>query len=260
MTAYLREHPPVRSQFRSPRRARLTGAIAVHTAESVLDSVGPDTGAENVAAWMTRRDTPGSYHDLVDRDSIVHLVDYGDEAYHDGTGGNRWSLGLSYALRTTDWADLGDDDLAAFIENGALAAARMAAHVKAATGVVVPARRISADQYRDGHPGFVSHAELDPGRRTDPGNAPGQFPWQLFLERFAALTQQTDPDPQELTMADIKLILDRLDELEGKVDAIHRETVQSIEPVKEDKAKGIKGVKGSGRWLLAKIAKGERVS
>lgn len=194
-------------QYRSPRRNKVTGAIAVHTAESVLDSIGPDTGAENVADWMTRRTDPGSYHDLVDSDSIVNLVDYGDEAFHDGTGGNRWSLGLSFACRTTDWAGMSDKQRRGFITNGAKAAARMAAYVKAETGVVVPAKRITAAQYRAGQPGFVSHAELDPGRRSDPGNKAGQFPWDDFLAEFAtqyaALTGGKPPSHQPKDLLDM---------------------------------------------------------
>jgi len=195
MSAYLAGRKLASPQYRSPRRKRLTGAIVVHTAESVLDTIGPDTGAENVAEWMTRRTDPGSYHDLVDSDSIVHLVDYDDEAFHDGTGGNRWSLGLSFACRTTDWAQMTPAKRDAFIENGARAAARMIAHVHARTGVVVPAKRITAEQYRAGAAGFVSHGELDPGRRSDPGNKPGQFPWDQFLHRVAELT---GPDSKDI--------------------------------------------------------------
>lgn len=196
LTAYLREHPPASPQFRSPRRNRLTGAIVVHTAESVLDSIGPDTGAENVAGFIGRRGDPGSYHDLCDSDSIVHLVDYDDEAFHVAVySGNRFSIGLSFACRTTDWAKMTAAQRGGFIDNGADAAARMAAHVKTRTGIVVPARRITVEQFRAGAAGFISHGELDPGRRSDPGNAPGQFPWETFLFEVAVRTQ-----PQEFIM------------------------------------------------------------
>ena len=44
--AWLDDHPPKRSQFRDPRRERVSGVIVVHTAENVMDSIGVDTGAE----------------------------------------------------------------------------------------------------------------------------------------------------------------------------------------------------------------------
>ena len=187
MTAYLREHPNrTLPQYRSPRRARLTGAIVVHTAENTPDFVAFDGGAEAVASYISRRDSYGSYHDLVDSDSTVHLVDYDDEAFHDGTGGNRFSLGLSVATRADVWPLAPAAWRAGAVEQAAQAAARMARHVYAKRGIVVPAKRITAGQYRAGHAGFVSHGELDPGRRTDPG---AEFPWSTFLTRYAELTR-----------------------------------------------------------------------
>ena len=89
---------PARSSTRravavpQPRRARPSGVTVLHTAENVIDLVGPDTGAEAVAAFIRTRTTPGSYHDLVDRDSALQLVPYGAEAYQDGTGSNPYAL------------------------------------------------------------------------------------------------------------------------------------------------------------------------
>lgn len=183
---WLEYHGTVRDQFRSPRRDRLRGVIVVHTAESVMDTVGPDTGAENVARFIAGRTDPGSYHDLVDSDSFINLVDYDDEAYHDGTGSNRWSLGLSFACSTTDWQKMSPEKQAAFIEQGAIRAANMARYVHAKTGIVVPARRISREESERGVPGLIAHGTRDPSRRSDPGTIPPNlFPWDLFLTRCA---------------------------------------------------------------------------
>lgn len=189
---YLRLHPPATPQYRSPRRNTVTGAIVVHTAENTPDYVAYDGGAEAVARYIRGRSTPGSYHDLVDSDSRVHLIDYGDEAFHEATGGNRWSLGLSIATRADVWplAPQGWRDGA--IEQAAQAATEMARYVAARTGRVPPARRISATDYRAGAAGFVSHGELDPGRRHDPGSG---FPWGQFLGRYAELTGRPTPPP-----------------------------------------------------------------
>lgn len=187
--AWLDQHPPRRSQFRRPRRQKPSGVVAVHTAENTPDFVAFDGGAEAVARFIQTRTTPGSYHDLVDSDSCINLVDYGNEAFHDGTGTNPHSYGLSIATRADVWPLAPKKWRDGAIEQAAQAAARYAHWVKGLYGITIPARRITATQARARVPGFTSHGELDPTRRTDPG--PG-FPWTQFLERFADLTSQED--------------------------------------------------------------------
>lgn len=183
MAAYLRTHPQALHQFRSPRRDRPTGLVCIHTAESILDTIGPDTGAENVADWMTRRTNYGSYHDLVDADSALQLVEYGDEAFHDGTGSNPYSLSISFALRASDWPRLSPAKRRAFLQQGAVAFARQQAWLRAHGYPTTPLRRVTRAQSSAGAAGFISHAERDPARRTDPG--PG-FPWDEFFDHCRA--------------------------------------------------------------------------
>ncbi len=199
MTIYLEENPPAISQFRTQRRAEPTGAIVVHTAENATDVVLPDTGAESVARYISTRTTFGSYHSVVDADSIVNVGRYAWEMFHEGSGGNRWSLGLSFACQAAQWLTLPADWIEGAIRNGATEAAQMAAWIVATTGVSVPARRITPAEYRAGQPGFITHAELDPGRRSDPGH---HFPWDRFLALFASLTNQGSTPP---TMSDYVL-------------------------------------------------------
>jgi hypothetical protein len=210
--AYLDSHPPARSQFRCPRRAKPSGVVVVHTAENVMDTVGPDTGAEAVARFIQGRDTPGSYHDLVDSDSILDLVRYECEAFQDGTGSNPHAYAVSAACSYLDWAKMSKAKRDAFVENMAQAVARYARWVKKTHGVTIPARRITRAQSDAGVPGFLSHAERDPARRKDPGNAAGQFPWDQFLARFAVLmaapAASTPVDPGE-TMTVIRRIENR---------------------------------------------------
>jgi hypothetical protein len=188
---YLIEHPPVRTQFRPGRRAEPTGAIVVHDAENATDLDGADTGAEAVARFIsTRTDGAGSYHSIADSDSVVRLVDYGDEAFHVGVsrGGvraNSISLGLSVAYGSRSMPTGGWWPGA--LRNAAAEAAAMAAWLLAEHGIVVPDRRITADEFWAGKPGFISHAELDPGRRSDPVG----FPWASFLAFFHTATQPT---------------------------------------------------------------------
>ena len=177
---YLQRNPPARSQFRLPRRADATGAICVHTAEN--SGGGAAGSAEAVARFIQRRQTPGSYHAIVDESEWIHLIPFSAEAWGEGTGGNRWALHLSFACRTVDWATMPDDRRKRLLDQGARAATDMARWVKAEHGITVPARLITAAEYRAGRPGFTSHAALDPSRRTDPGS---DFPWIDFLDLYA---------------------------------------------------------------------------
>lgn len=181
--AYLDEHPPARRQFR-PRTMRPTGLIVVHTAESVMDRVGPDTGAEAVAAFIQRRTDPGSYHRVADADSVVDLIRFDQAAYGDGTGSNEFAIHISFACSAADWPRMSVEERDAFIRQGALAAVEAARWVKATHGIAVPAKRVTRAQSDARVPGFISHGERDPGRRTDPGAG---FPWDDFLGVFAML-------------------------------------------------------------------------
>lgn len=209
MSTYLEDHSPRIRQFRRPRRAKPSGVCVVHTAESYPDEAGPDTGAENVAAFIARRTNYGSYHDLVDSDSIIQLVPYDAEAFHDGTGSNPHSYGVSAATQAHRWATLGDAWVDRCVRNMAAASARYARWVRAEHGVIIPAWRITRAQSEDRQPGFLSHAERDPGRRTDPGK---DFPWPKFLGYYAAEMKTSTPPPEgdddmPLTDADVYKIL-----------------------------------------------------
>lgn len=104
MGYYLLDHPPASPQYRRPRRQPLSGAIGWHTTEGALDRIAPDTGAENVAAFIARRPDPGSYHAIHDSDSSVLMLPDDAEAFHVAADGiNRWTVGQAAAMRTVDW-------------------------------------------------------------------------------------------------------------------------------------------------------------
>mgnify|MGYP006202441935 CR=1 FL=1 len=153
--AWLNVNRPRRSQFRS-RRARPTGLIVIHTAESVMDSLGPDTGAEGVARFIRDRTNPGSYHDLADSDSLINLVDYENEAYQDGTGSNPYALSISFACRTTDWRKMSAARRAAFLAQGAKAFVRQQAWLKSKGYPATPLHRVSKMASSAGAAGFIA--------------------------------------------------------------------------------------------------------
>lgn len=197
MAAYLRQHRPVRDQFRTGRRlqhsplpGRLTGCTVLHTAESI-DLDFPDAGAEDVAAWMTRRTDAGSYHHIADSDSVVHLVDLADEAYQDGTGSNPWAMSISFALRAVDWPRLSPERRTGFLRQGALAFAAQQAWLLAHGQPATPLRRISKVESDRGAAGFITHGDRDPGRRSDPGR---DFPWDEWFAACAAATGTAEED------------------------------------------------------------------
>lgn len=184
--AWLDRNRPRRSQFRRPRRAQVRGVCVVHTAENGW----PSSGAAGVAAFIQGRKDPGSYHWLVDQATRIQLVDWDAEAFQDGTGSNPWAYGLSCACRTTDWRRMTAAQKAGFINNLADGSAAANAHSLARAGIRIPARRITRAQSNAGVPGFISHAERDPARRSDPGR---DFPWTQFLDAHRART--TAPAP-----------------------------------------------------------------
>lgn len=255
MGTYLKDHPPKSPQYRSPRRQTLIGVIGVHTTEGVLDGQGPDMGAENTASYISIRKDPGSYHDIVDSDSWVHVVDYGDEAFHIATHKlNRRTTGLSFACRTTDWAKMSAAKRAAFLRNGAKAAAAQARYVHAKTGIVIPARRLTLKEALAGQPGFLAHGDADPARRSDPGTKPhALFPWAEFFKYYTkeAADLLGGPTNQELTMDDeVRAEFKKLHEAIAKVGA----SVWSDEATDVEEADRERTRHGSLRGWVAAIA------
>jgi hypothetical protein len=191
MSTYLESHAQRISQYGRVRRngGQPSGVVVVHTAENTPDTVGPDTGAENVARFITTRSDYGSYHDLVDSDSIIRMVPYISEAWHD-TGTNNHSYGVSGATKAALWGSLTPVYRDAMTRNMARAAADYAKWLKRVKGITIPARRINRAQSRAKVPGFLGHGESDPGRRSDPGSS---FNWDLFLATYADLMGQSSP-------------------------------------------------------------------
>lgn len=206
--SWLDTHPPARSQFRRPRRTKPSGVVVVHTAENTPDYVAFDGGAEAVANFIRNRTDPGSYHDLCDSDSSINLVGYDAEAFHDGTGSNPHSYGVSIATRADVWPLAPRVWRDGAIRQAALATARYSRWIRSEYGIVIPARRITRVQSTEGVPGFISHAERDPERRHDPGDG---FPWDMYLDLYAEeMGQREDNDDMGLSAEDRAWVEGRL--------------------------------------------------
>lgn len=191
------DHPNRRSpQIGNPRRGGTSpsGTIVIHTAECAADLVGEDTSAEGVARYLTERTTPGSYHRIVDSDSVVKYAPLGYETWHCRFT-NRWSIGISFAVQAHMWAHYPPEFVTAILRQGARTTAAAIRDLKTYWGIDVPLARISREQALARRPGFIGHGETDPTRRSDPGPA---FPWARFLDMVRAEltgTPTTSPTP-----------------------------------------------------------------
>ena len=179
--SYLLDYNPGTQQWGFPRRggAQLSGTIIVHTAECAADNIGEDTSAEGCARMIANRADWGSYHRLVDSDSIIDMLPWEYEAWQDSET-NNWAVGISAALRTSDWAAMPGDRRDRVYRNLAACAADFVRYM-AARGVTVPLVRISGAQARARVPGFCAHGDSGVAR-SDPG---ANFDWALFFRHTA---------------------------------------------------------------------------
>ncbi len=188
---YLLDHPnpncPDRGDGRYWGYAEMSqppALITVHTTESFADLIAPDTGAEAVANYFATTATQASYHTLVDSDSVVDCLPAGLDgtvphvAFHCYQR-NTANLGISFALRATEWAEVGEQWASAALERGADVVAAWCRRWD------IPARRITRDEADAGMAGISGHGILQPEDRTDPGAStvfePSLFPWARFL-------------------------------------------------------------------------------
>ena len=212
MAAYLQDHPPARSQYRKGRRATPTGTIVLHTYEIQPDLVGPDTRAEEGASYISRRtDAPGSYHLLGDRDSDILVVPLEWEAFHDGTGSNPWSVGISLAITAKWFRNAPDDQKLWYMARLATMARKVSDWLEANHGITVPARRLTKTSQREA--GFCTHMDREnwagtPGRRSDPWGTSDEM-WHLFLTLYEDTAQHQEND--DMSAKDVQQITTAID-------------------------------------------------
>lgn len=209
---YLFDHPPARSQG-APRTtwnfpSAPSGVVAVHDTEGVMDDQGDDWGAENTAAYIVTRSDPGSYHEIVDGDSVVVMAPDDWMTWNvaaDSANGHNW--GISAACRTSDWDP--DADWTRRV------IAQMGQRIRAfweRNGIDVAAanRWITRDEANRRIPGLILHGTWQPGDRSDAWATHPRRP-ELDAMLTAAIGGTTPQEEDEMTDDDRKWISDQFD-------------------------------------------------
>lgn len=234
--AYALEHPNPHAKwnpdgrywgYQTRKGAGVSGVVVVHSAEVAPDYVGPDGAAEAVARYFTTSTRAASYHDIVDGDSDVEFLPYSHTAFHDATGTNSHSVGVSMGTQAHTWGtDPKRDDrmlrrCAARIANAFTYVAR-----RRGDDPLSYARWITPTQARARVPGMVEHGQMDPARRSDPWTTHVLRP--ELRDRLLVYVRQaldadlppTPPDPGDLTVSDITAITAELAAINGRLDQL----------------------------------------
>lgn len=179
--AYLDQHSSKIPQQRVPRRGKIRHII-VHTTEQPPDLVGEDVRAEQLAKYLLGSTRAGSYHKVTDRDSVVVLVEDGNEAFGAQGGWNETALHVSIATQADGWATMPAELQAQY----GLQAAQVVADWCRKYGI--PPRRIEADKAQTG---ILGHGHVDPARRHDPGWNDSQ--WAAFIATVRQIVEGAKP-------------------------------------------------------------------
>ena len=160
MGYYLLDNPPARDQFRSPRRAPISGVVVVH------NSGGRRTSAANLAGFIQRRSDPGSYHELGNhRDDWIVMAPDDVEAYGCATGDNRHAWHVCLTGNDGDFA-VGD----AATEAGIFQLSRRIVAFWQRQGITNPvlSRTLTYDEAHNRKiPGIIHHGVIQPADRSD---------------------------------------------------------------------------------------------
>jgi hypothetical protein len=188
MGYYLLDHPNPNGTFFYRTRYNPLRGMVIHTAENLPDYVPPDTGAEGVAHYGATTSRHVSWHATVDSDSVIPMLPDNYTAWQvEGYNSSTWGCEISGK------AQMWQDSDPVWVD-------RVLVNLRAACFPIadkygIPRKKITRAEFDAGARGFLSHASLDPTRRTDPGV---NFPWARFLQEGdnMAILKKGDSGPE----------------------------------------------------------------
>lgn len=239
---------PTTLQYGYPRRgAVLSGTCIIHTAECAMDLVGDDSSAENCANFIRGRADYGSYHTLVDSDSIIEMVPYEYEAWQDSQT-NPWAVGISAAVAADRWNTIPAARRDSIYRNLAKAGADFVRYMRTKS-IEVPIRKISGDEARNRVPGFCAHGDSGVDRH-DPGV---QFEWDKFfryIKEELAGTATTQEEESEMPTSS------RVDSAMPARHRLPKGKAYTLS-VKDDGAAANFAINGVGHYVITNYLRGE---
>lgn len=162
---YLIDKPPAVSQGRSPRRAKASGVIVVHTDEAPQQP----GGALGTASFIQRRSDYGCYHTIVDSTTVVRMLppltwECWGAAFPADT--NSHAIHVAFRGRASQWGSNPDYDEAA-IQNAGKEIAHIMNQLHGGESYKY-VRWITQGDCINRVPGLVEHGTIQPGDRSDP--------------------------------------------------------------------------------------------
>lgn len=178
---------PHGSHFYKTRKAKVLAGV-VHTGENLPDYEPPDTAGESLARYAATTSRSVSWHDTSDSDSRIDMLPHSYTCFH-VRGYNSRTLGLEQGTQAAKWGAASEEWVDGILEQTARVLASWAEEFD------LPVRRIGKAALDAGQKGFIGHADLDPGRRSDPGR---DFPWDRVLDITSGLLGAPVEEPPEV--------------------------------------------------------------
>lgn len=197
---YLVDNPPrVRQYYDVRMPPGWRGAVGMHTTESMMDTVGIDTGPNAVADFIKNRTDKGSYWKIGGSQHAVGLVPIRYTTFSIGVSGfNSVTLNYAFACRTTD-LNLGHWWTQYAV--GVFAHEIVEAWIEGKIDPVVANRWIEPEEVLAGRPGLINHGTVQPRDRKDMlVNHPQRAELQAYICQMIA-ANLGGPAPKEPDVA-----------------------------------------------------------